>query len=392
MKIDATSSSDDVIDATRWLQHRVETLIEAQRFGEAIQYLRRLWLKLQDEQSRRRCTVYLGYLYLMDDDLDAAETWLARARQAEPESPHLCYAVGHVAAGNGEYARAAVEFLEAFARSDDPHDEAEFLRSAALALVRVIGPEAAVVGMLLGALDRDLGNPWILDALARVYEADQRWMETLQTLSVLAEVVENAADSMIVYRAPTARQLLRNQLMGRRARPEELRDRARAVNQAIREQFEVVLDERHRRGPTELTPLRFPTPMQRLIRELNRRDRGVELVETAQSLWARARGAQFEEILGSERLAAAIHVLVERLHWRVPTPGEELARVHGASQSAIPASARVVAGRLELELFDQSALNASLDFQLGRRLQRLGKALMFGERLEDICTEIRIGS
>ncbi len=387
----AEGPSEGVIDADRWLAKRVKSLIEAQQFSEAIRYLRRLALKYPGDAHQRRFATYLGYLHLMVDDLDAAETWLKQARLLAPGDPHLCYALGHVAAARGEYALAVVEFLEAIVQGDTPHDEAEFLRSTALALAPLQGPSAPVVAMLLGALDRDLGNPWILDALARVYEADEKWMETLQTLSMLSEVLEDGHEAVIVHRAPTARQLLRNQLLGRRARPEELQRRTRAVNEAVRKQFEVVLDERHRRGPTELTPLRFPPAMSRLLRCLEWRERGVELVETAQNLWARARGVQFDEMLGAERLAAAIHVLVERLHWRVPTAQEEIARLHGASASAIPAAARVVAGKLGLELIDQTPLKASLELEQSRRLEEVTRAMMFGERLEDVRGEIRLG-
>ncbi len=382
----------DVIDAASWLEERVESLIEAQRFEEAIRYLRMLMSKVEGQQNQRQCATYLGYLYLVDDDLKRSKRWLQRARELGGVDPHLAYALGHVAGSQGEHGRATLRFLEAFVDSENGHDEAEYLRSAALAMMQVSGPVAPAAAMLLGALDRDLGNPWILDALARVYEADQRWMESLQTLSVLATVVRDAAESVVVYRAPAARQLLRNQLMGTPARPEELQRRARAINEAVRQQFEVVLDAHQCRGPTGLAPLRFPPALSRLVRMLQWRDRGVELVESAQGLWARATDENFDEILGQARLAAAIHLLVERLHWRVPTPLAEVARLHGASESAVPAAARVVAGRLGLQLFDGTALKTTLTLSEQRRVDQLSRALLFGERLEDVRTaEFRIG-
>lgn len=359
-------------------------LLEAQQFDEALRYLRRLALKVTDENQKRQCAIYLGYLYLVDGDLERSRRWLQKAQEHGPDNPHLNYALGHVEAQKGDPSRAGVRFLEAFVEAESAHDEAEFLRCAALALMTKLGPGAPVAGMLLGALDRDLGNPWILDALARVYAADQRWMESLEALSTLAGVVRDAAESMVVYRAPTARQLLRNRLMGQPARPEELRERARAINEAIRDQFEVVLDARHRRGPTGLAPLRFPPALSRLVRILEWPDRGVELVERAQQLWARATAEGFDEMLGPARLAASIQVLVERLCWRVPTPLCEVARLHGASAGAVPAAARVIAGRLELRPFDDITLKAQLDYRGQRRLEQLCRALLFGERLRDV--------
>lgn len=381
-----------VVDTARWLEERVKSLIETRRFDEAIQYLRLLTLKVDDEERLRQCTSCLGYLCLVVDDLEQSKQWLKRAEELGSADPHVGYALGHVAAMQGAQGLATVHFLESFVDADEPHDKAEFLRSGALAMMKVMGPVEPAAAMLLGALDRDLGNPWILDALARVYEADQRWMESLQTLSVLTGVVRDAAESMVIYRAPAARQLLRNHLMGTPAGPAELHRRARAINEAIREQFEVVLDAHQRRGPTGLAALRFPPALSRLVRMLEWRDRGLELVESAQNLWARATDEKFDEMLGRTRLAAAIHLLVERLHWRMPTPLNEVARLHGASYGAIPAAARVVAGRLQLECFDEAALKATLPITEQRRVHQLGRALLFGERLADVRSgEIRIG-
>lgn len=392
MLVDETARNDDVIDAQQWLVDRVERLIRDRDFTTAIRYLRRMVQKFCDESRQREFATYLGYLYLLIDDPEASETWLDRARDFAPEDPHLRYGLGHVAAARGKHARATLRFLEAFVEADETHDEAEFLRSAALTSLQATGTAPAVAEILLGALDRDLGNPWILDALARVYQADERWMETLETLSVLEDVVDNATDSVVVHRAPTARQLLRNQLMGRRVRPDELRRRARAINEVVRDQFEVVLDERHRRGPTELRPLRFPPALNRLLRMLEHRERAGDLVEDAQHLWARARGAEFDEMLGVERLAGAIHVLVERLHWRVPTPRTEIARIHGASLDAIGPSARLIAGRLQLEPFDRAAIKRGLDFREGQALDEVTRAMLFGEGLDDIRSgETRLG-
>ncbi len=387
-------NTDDgrIIDAMRWLEERVESLIAAQRFDEAIGYVRKLVIKADDEADVRRCATYLGYLYLLVSDLERSERWLRRAREIDSVDPHLAYALGHVAVGNRSHAAATMLFLEAFVEADELHDEAEFLRSAALAMMSELGPVAPVAGMLLGALDRDLGNPWILDALARVYEADQRWMESLETLSLLREAVRDAAEGVVLHRAPPARQLLRNRLMGRAARPDELQRRARAINEAVRAQIEVVLDARQRRGPTGLAPLQFPLELSRLIRILEWQDRGLELVEAAQAIWARATDEEFDEMLGTTRLAAAIHLLVERLHWRVPTPIAEVARLHGAAPGAIPAAARVVAGRLQLQCFDEMALKSTLDLEQRLQLRQLSRALLFGERLQDVrAGEIRLG-
>lgn len=394
MEGDETMKDARVIDASQWLAKRVDGLIEAQKFEEAIGYLRMLFLGTADEEERRQSATYLGYLYLLVKDLDASRTWLEKAQElATGEDPHIKYALGYVAMGEGAYGMATVHFLEAFVEATQAHDEAEFLRSAALSLMQEVGPGAPVAAMLLGALDRDVGNPWVLDALVGVYAADQRWLESLEALSILAEVVQRAAQSMVVYRAPTTSQLLRNRLIGRAAQPEELHRRAREINEGVRRQFEVVLDARQRRGATGLTPLRFPEALSRLVKVLEERPRGVELVEAAQSLWARACFEGFEEILGPMRLAAAIHLLVERLHWREPSSPSWVAAVYGESRSSLEAAARVVAGRLKLRLFDGMVLKTAPNLNGRRRLENISQALLFGEGLEETRTGvIRLGS
>lgn len=382
MSAQKSTGKGDVIDASTWLAERVELLIRMQRFEEAIGYLQMLLSGVNSDDERQECATYLGYLYLLVDDLESSAQWLREAQTLAPHDPHLSYALGHVAMGRRRPSLGMLYFLEAFAEAEADHDEAEFLRSGAVAMMQVVGPTAQVAAMLLGALDRDLGNPWILDALARVYAADERWLESLETLAALAEVVRKAARSVVLYRVPAARHLLRNRLMGRSAQPEELQRRAREINEAVRRQFEIVLDARQRRGPTGLTALRFPPALSCLVGLLERRDRGVELIETAQNLWARAAEARFDEILGSARLAAAIHVLVERLHWRKATPLSEVATQYGATPDSISAAARVVAGRLGVKLFDETMWVGAVDLPQRRRVEEVSRALLFGEALE----------
>ncbi len=392
MKSENGENLNEIIDPAAWLRTRVAGLIEAQRFDQAIDYLRLLIDKSVDEEERCQCATCLGYLYLIVDDLESAQYWLAQAKGLAPWDPHLNYALGHVALKNRNYGRGTLHFLEAFATARSAYDEAEFLRSAALALMKQDGPTANVAGMLLGALDRDLGNPWILDDLARMYEADQRWMESLEVLSQLEKVVRHAAESLVLYRAPAPRQLLRNRLLGQPARPEELEQRARKINEAVRQQFEVVLDEHARRGPTDMAALRHPTALSRLIRILEWHDRGLELVVAAQSLWARACAEGLGRDLGPTRLAAAIQVLVERQHWRIPTPLNDVARFHGASQGALTAAARLVAGKLGVRLFAHTELPQVLNLREQKSLEELSRALLFGEHLEAVrAGEIRLG-
>lgn len=369
-----------VIDPQQWLEVRVESLIEKERHEEAVSYLLRLFEGLEEAEARSRCATFLGYLYLVEDDVERSQAWLERAREFEPDDPHLSYALGHVAMVRGAPWRAALRFLEAFVEAEEAHDAAEFLRSAALA-VRAGGQSAPAVSMLLGALDRDLGNPWILDGLARVYQDDERWLESLEALKRLGEVVRAATSSLTVRRSPSARYLLRERLIRRSVEVGDVVERAREVNQKLRRQFEVVLDGSQRRGPTGLAPLRFPQALGHLLEVLGAEERGLELTETALRLWAQASHERFGDYLGAESLAAAVHVLVERLHWRQGSSPQAIATSHGCDEDRVGPAARVVAGKLELQLFDTRQLYGELRPEERARFEALSRALLFGEGL-----------
>ena len=373
------SLSERVVDPQKWLLSRVGALIEQGAYDEAIAYVRRLADSVEGRSSKGRCGVYLGYLYVIVGDPSAGKEWLERAEDEGVVDAHLSYALGHLESEDGRWAAATLRFLEAFLRSTSPLEEAEFLRCGALAMAQGRGPTETAAAMLLGAQDRDLRNPWILDGLARIYEADERWIDTLEILSVLESVVSRATDAMVVHRAPKMEQLLRNRLMGKPVRPAELEQRAEAINEALRKRIEVVLDAESRRGPSMLTALQFPMALERLIRQLEWKERSPTLVERAHQLWAKATAEGFGDLLGWERQAAAIQVLVERLDWRVPTPLAVIARLHGADPEAIDASARLIASRLGLEPFERWALSPACRADELERLDRVHRGILFGK-------------
>ncbi len=383
MKEGANDMVSQVIDPQRWLVHRAETLIEEEAFEEAIDYVRRLEAGIGQGSARGRCQVYLGYLYVIVGDATSGKRWLEEAESQGVADAHVSYALGHLESQQGRWAAATLRFLEAYLRSTNPLEQAEFLRCAAMSMADGQGPTQTAVSMLLGAQDRDLRNPWILDGLARIYEADGRWLDSLEILSVLESVVTEARDSLVVHRAPRMEQLLRNRLMGKPVRPLDLEKRAEAINQALRERFEVVLDaEKVQRGPSMLAALDMPRTLKRLVEVLEWQERAPTLVERAHRLWARSSKEGFGELLGEERQAAAIQMLVERLDWRIATPVDVLARIHGADEEAIDASARLIAGRLGLEPFDRWTLGPACRADELRRLDEVVRGVLFGEAPE----------
>ena len=386
MKVGEERDAEEVIDAARWLESRVEQLVLAERYEEAIASLRWLATSTLDKEEARRAAMSLGYLYLLVEEWERAREWLLQVLELGEtgDQPDLLYGLGHAALGQKAQGSAMLYFLEAFVEAKEEHQQAECLRSAALAMMETVGPAAPVAGMVLGALDRDLGNPWILEALVKVYRADERWLESLEVLAALRDTVEEAHQSVVLYRPASGCQVLRNRLLGRAAQPEDVKKQAREINARLRAGFEVVLDARQlHTGPTGLAPAYRSGAVGRLILSLEVRERGLELVESARKLWALASHEGFVEILGAVRLAAAIEVLVERQHWRVKTSVETIARRHGALPEAVGPAARLVAGRLGLNLFGATKLRERLAFGEQKRLDGINQALLFGESLED---------
>lgn len=386
------SSPSNVVDSAAWLRERVEDLIATGRYREGIAYLERLLAGDDSRETQIYGKSYLGFLYLVDQRIEDARAMLRGAWAIAGHDAHLAYGLGHCAVVKEQGWRAILHFLEAIHYAQDRHDEAEFMRSAGLALQKV-GLTECANAMLLGALDRDLGNPWIHDALARLYEQEGMWMETLDILGALMVIVRDASRSMVVKRTPAPGQLLIHTLLGTLAGEEAVRERARAINKQLRQEIDLVYGEHERAylTNTELTPLNFPPALHVLVAELSRRERSYALLQSAQSLWARARHERFDVMLSPFTLAAAIHWIVERLHWREPTETARLAGRYCVEADTLRAASRIVAARFQISFFPTETEPYGLSPVELRRLADLQQALISGAEV-DALTVGMLGS
>lgn len=386
------SSTSNVVDSAAWLRERVDALIATGRYREGIAYLERLLAGDDSGETQIYGKSYLGFLYLVDQRIVDARPMLREAWAMAGPDAHLAYGLGHCAMVERQGWRAVLHFLEAIHYAQDRHDEAEFMRSAGLALQKV-GLTECANAMLLGALDRDLGNPWIHDALARLYEQEGMWMETLDILGALMVIVRDASRSMVVKRTPTPGQLLIHTLLGTLAGEEAVRERAQAINKQLRKGIDLVYGEHEREhlANTELTPLNFPPALHVLVAELSRRERSYALLQSAQSLWARARHERFDVMLSPFTLAATIHWIVERLHWRQPTETAPLAARYGVEADTLRAASRIVAARFQISFFPTETEPHGLSPLELRRLADLQQALISGADV-DALTVGMLGS
>jgi tetratricopeptide (TPR) repeat protein len=371
----------DVIESAAWLRRRIESLVSNGNLVEALGYVNRLLSIAHRTETRLYCYRALGVLACRTGDVDRARGAFEQATVIEPEDASLTYALGYCAARQGRWWHAMLHSFEALHVSDDQLDRAEFLRVAATATYQ-LGAVDTALSMLLGALDRDPDNPWILETVGHLYEREEMWFDALDIRQTLIDVVsdglpprggrsvdnlENPAFLKVFQRLVTRFPITRDQLEARRER----------IIERLRGQIGLARSGDRDAGRGRLAPLHLPTGLSELVHQLALRDRNFQLLESAQSLWARARHRDFDRHLPPMRLAAGIHLAVERLHWRIPTDAGKLSDVYGVDTDAIRASARLLIGQFEVSWLADLDRPTEMHPDDRRRLEDVERALLF---------------
>jgi len=362
-------SDTNVIDAVGWLLRHAERLI-AEDSDAAIPYLERLLVSSQDRDLRVFCLKNLGVLHLGRGELDEAQKYLRSATSLSPRDPEIHHALGQVAASAGHFWLALLEFLEALYHGRDREDVVGFMRSVAATMRQLEFGEIGL-SVLIGAYERAPDDPFVLDSLARFYESRERWLDAIEARDQLLEVLESRR-SLGSDREP----LMLDE--------ESARRRMHALSQQMKKDLRLVDDSHDRLQPSELSRLHFPSGLHTLIQALGLRSHNLPLLKTAEALWARALHQKFDVHLSIPTLAAAIHWIVERLHWRIPTTIAELGRMYGADQERLPAAVRLLVACLEVELLPLDAAGGALPRSEIERLERLQKAILYDVDLDQV--------
>lgn len=350
---------DAVIDAQQWLFRHVELLIREDA-DAAVPYLERLLVSSQDPELRVYCLKNLGVLAATAGDYKEAQKYLRAAVEIRPADPVLRHTLGEVAVSSGQLWLALVEFMEAVYLGRDG-DVVTFLRAVAGTMRQLEFGETALA-ILLGAQERAPSDPWVLDSLANVYETENRWLDAIEARESLVEVLQQ--QSALEH-------------------AEQARAQLESLSQKMRGGIRVIsaLDPEVARRAADVARTRSPSGLHTLIEALGLRSHHGALLATAEALWARARYANLDVHLTVPTLAAAIHWVVERLHWRVPTTLEELAVLYGAQPDRLPAAVRLVVACLDVRLVPTDADPVLTPEDLDR-LNRLERALLFDADLD----------
>ncbi|MFW5966282.1 MAG: hypothetical protein ACOCV2_02135 [Persicimonas sp.] len=377
-------SHGGVVEADRWLEERIESAIAAGESVRAMRALNKLRSVARDTDTKLYCYENLGVLAYREGEVERARQAFERAADLSVSDPGLSYALGHCAAAAGDGWRALLHYLGAFHHADDRIDRAEFLRAAA-EVVLELGAVDLALSMFLGALDRAPDNPWILESISRCYEREGRWLDALDTQEALIDVLADglptpgAADRLADK--PEIHRLVRRFMELWTIERADIERRVDAITDKLRAEIGVVREEDAPDATDDmgLTPLELPAGLHLLVEQLAVRERNFLLLETAQSLWAKARHDRFDIHLKPYKLAAAIQAIAERLHWRIPTPFDDLGDLYEVDPDAIQAAARVLIGRYEeLRFFSERDRYRGLDASESRRLVNLQRAILYG--------------
>lgn len=380
---DNPAGADRIVDAQRWLADAIDTLLEQGAWGRAMKLLDRLLKVAADTDTKLFCYENLGVLAYRSGEVREAREAFEQARDLSDADAGISYALGHCAAARPNWWRALLHYFAAIHDARDEIDRAEFMRAAAVAMQR-LGFTDPALSMFMGALDRAPDNPWILESISHLYEHQERWLEALDVQEALIDVLADGLPSAEGPR-PNVDRLIRRFISLWTLDRHAVERRVGAITERLRAQIGLVRDDDPGRDGADmgLMSLDLPAGLHTLVEQLAMHDRNFLLLETAQSLWARARHDRFDVHLTPFKLAAAIQAIAERLHWRVPTPADELSRLYGVEADAIVAAARMIAGRYAVFFFPEQDLYVGLTPVESRRLVHLQRALLWGV---DVCS------
>ncbi len=388
---DLDKSSHNVIEAHQWLAQTIETLLDEGKYVEAMRALNRLRAVATDTDTRLFCYENLGVLAYRAGDVDEAREAFERAAELAASDPGLSYALGHCAAAEGQWWRALLNYLIASHSAEDLADEAEFMRTGAIAMQQLGFPDTAL-SMFLGALDRSPDNPWILESISHFYETEGRWFEALDVQEALIDVLADGLPSSSSQLAdnPQVDRLIRRFISLWTIDRQAIEKRVRAITERLRSEIGVVCDDDPGAPAADagLMSLNLPAGLHLLVEQLAAHDRNFLLLETAQSLWAKARHDRFDVHLTPYTLAGAIQAVCERLHWRQPASFDELAKIYGVEADTIQAATRLIAGRYEVRFVPEHDHYGGLDAADSRRLVNVQRAILYGVDVSELESSV----
>lgn len=372
----AKDESKNIIDSIQWLHDRSERSLR-EGDSSAAAYLERILIATDDPHYLLYAHSNLGILAFRRRDLDEARYHFDEAGDIAPKDPSVAYAKGHCEAAVGDWWQALIYFVEAAFYGRRHAEEVEFLRSTAVALKNVGYTDQAHI-VMLGALERQPTNPHLLESLGRYYEDQEQWLDAIRVRDDLIEILKGNDPRHRIQQFSPA-------MDGTPIDEEVIRERVRSINNRLRKEFEVVDEQLEIEEPDASMSTTSHAPgLHTLVVSLSQRAYPRQLLETAQSLWARARHDRFDVHLNPYTLAAAIQCISERVHWREPTSSAELKRLYDVDQDRVRAAVRLIVSRFEVKIIDVQPAYTSLASNRVAHLQKMLQARLFDVDLDEL--------
>lgn len=368
----------EIIDSAEWLRQRAEEAIAGQNSDEAITWLQKLLGVGTDSETLFFAHSNLGSLLFRERDIDKAREHFRSAESLAPTDASMAYALGHCEATNRFWWGAFYYFTKAvFHARSRPSEVVEFMRSAAVS-ARYLGLTDLAESMLLGARERSPLQPQVLESLGRLYETQERWLEAIRMRDELIEVLKgNDPRRQVRLLSPAIESAPPNEELATQ-KANDLSAKLRSGFQVVDEETVVTAADAH------LSRTTHPAGMHTLIHNLESRARAVEMLETAQVLWAKAHHDRFDVHLTPHTLAAAIQWIVERYHWSVPTPPSDLETLFRVDAQQVQAAVRLLVGKFNMQIIPSEFVSRGLGGNDGHKLSTILRAYLLDVELDTL--------
>lgn len=354
--------SEKIIEQTTWLFKRIERLI-ANDDSSSERYLEQLLKTTHSPFQKAYCLRYLGRFAVKRGDFESAEKYLKAALSIESEDPDILYLVGETATETGTWWFAILRYLEAIQNTKDETDILKIMRAIATAFERLNFGEVALC-VLLGAYDRNPDDPFILSALEQFYEKKDEWFKAQEIGNRLIELIESKPD-------------LELELEDTRRRLEEISKTLRAQIRAIGDEESVNSLTISSAKKNALVSMNFAPGLHTLVSVLGSQQRHGPILASAKALWAKSKEIRYDIYFSTPTLAAAIHWIVEKLHWRMPTAMQELELVYGVNREQVFAAVRILISQFQLSFFPDEEAKATLGPRELKKLREAQHSLFF---------------
>ncbi len=370
-----SKDSHDVIDSVAWMKRNVEGMLAGDD-PRAVDLLERLLHAAEDDDTRFYCQIHLGLCHFRLGDLTASMKAFGEAEALAPEHPAVAYARSQCAGQERRWWQALHHGMRAIVLGREHEDLPEFMRATAVAFARLQMPEFALT-ILLGAVDRAPDDRYILESLGRVYEELERWVDAIEIRDALIEVLKTQATP----RPRTLSEAFDREELD----PEKAARRVTALTTRVRSDIRVVAeDEEIDVGEIGMSRVEYPTGLHSLDAALRELERPEDLLEQAHALWAKSTHDKFDVYLGPSVLAAALHVIVERLYWRRPTAAAEVGDRYGVELERVDAAIRLIVSRYEIRWVDPDTARPWLSAEEADVLKRAQLAILYGTSIEEV--------